>query len=253
MENLLSFLLLSRILGHPLTALLIVVIIYLVVNRSLSGWLPDFTRSWRRAAQIRQLRSTVALNPADARSLMELGAMLLSARKPREALPYLEQAAAKMDDHAHALYYLGAAYAETGQFAKAVPILDKAIALRPEVEHGSPYVYLAQITLGRPGLGENADDEQVAAWVAAVIRYGDAETCYRLGSVLLQAGKKAEAQQLFLEALDHYQRSPGFVRRAARIWALRSRLSLKRLGVTPNDVRHSDEEDEQKKEPHTKR
>lgn len=253
MGNLLSFLLLARLLGHPLAALVIVVIIYLVVNRRFSGLLPDVTRSWRRAAHIRQLRSSVTLNPADAKSLMELGAMLLSAGRPKEALPCLEQAASKMDDHAHALYYLGAAYAETGQLAEAVPILRKAIGLRPEVAHGMPYVYLAQVTLDMLELGQTATDEQVEAWVTGVIRYGDAEVCYRMGSVLLRAGKSPEARQVFLEALDHYQRSPGFVRRAARIWALRSRLSLRKMGPAPSDVRHSDEEDAQKKVPRTKR
>lgn len=233
--NILSFMLLARLLGHPLAALVIVLVVYLAANRSFAGRLPGITRSISRAAQIRRLRNTVALNPADAKSLMELGVLLFEAGRPGEAVDSLEQAVSKMDDHAHALYYLGATYAELGRHAEAVAVLRKAVAIRPEVAHGRPYVYLIQ--LADVAKATSVTDEETETWMADALRYGDAETCYRLGTVLVQAEKNEKARQAFLEAIDHYRRSPGFVRRAARIWALRSRMGLRRLGDDPTRYR----------------
>ncbi|NLN18351.1 MAG: tetratricopeptide repeat protein [Firmicutes bacterium] len=232
MDSIFSFMLLARLLGHPLAALVIVLVVYWAANRSLSGWLPGITRSIGRAAQIRRLRNTVALNPADAKSLMELGVLLFEAGRPDEAVVPLEQAVSKMDDHAHALYYLGATYAELGRGAEASEVLRKAIALRPEVAHGRPYVYLVQLT--DVAKTASATAEEIETWTADALRYGDAETCYRLGTVLVQAKKNEKARRAFSEAVDHYRRSPGFVRRTARIWALRSRMSLRKLGYGPD-------------------
>lgn len=231
MRTFLLFYLLSRLLGNPLLALLALVVVALVLERGFLGVLPDLAKPWRGSARIRQLRAAVELTPFDARAQLDLGMLLLEAGKADSALPYLEQAAVKLADHATAQYALGAALVQTGRYAEGAAALRQAIAIRPEVQYGMPYVYLvtAKLQCSKADTRETAPAE-VAEWVDTVIRYGNAETCYRMGVALQRNGLPDAAARLFREAVAGYRQSPAFARRAGRRWALFARLRLWRNG-----------------------
>jgi tetratricopeptide (TPR) repeat protein len=178
--------------------------------------------------------------------LLELGMLLFDRRRYQEALPVLEKAGNKLDDHATAQFYLGAVYVRLGQLDKGRQVLEKAVELRPNVQYGEPYIYLAEAALraerkhalsgeavesGKAGepLQHQLSGQQLAGWIDSVSRYGNVEICYRMGKVLLDAGKHEEAARLFNEALASYRQSPGFSRRTARHWAMRTWWALKQM------------------------
>jgi tetratricopeptide (TPR) repeat protein len=228
MRNLFLFFLLTRLFGNPLMALLALLLCYVLIDRRFIGLLPDFSRPFRRSARIRQLRETIALNPADATARYELGTLLLEAGKVAAALNLLETAGQRLGDHANAQFSLGAAYVLSGQYAAGEAALRRAVQMRPEVQYGLPYVYLLQATLADGAVA--ADEAEVASWLDTAARYGNVETCYRLGLVLHRHGRTEEAVRMYKEALAGYRRCPAFARKAARRWAVFAHLRLWQLG-----------------------
>lgn len=202
----------------------------MALDRRFVGLLPDVTAPLRRAARVRQLRAMIELNPADSVAQLELGSLLFQAGRTAEALPYLERAGKRLDDHATAQFYLGAANVRMGRPTEGVGALRRAVELRPEVQYGLPYVYLAECALKSASGGEgSATEAELQEWVSTVTHYGNVETSYRMGTVLMRGGRKEEAQRMFREALSDYRLSPPFARRAARRWALLARLRLRQL------------------------
>lgn len=70
----------------------------------------------------RSCRLLLDVRPADGLALSLLGASLLHSGRPREAIPYLEQAAATGEANSSILGRLGAAYAKAGNQAAALEI-----------------------------------------------------------------------------------------------------------------------------------
>ena len=130
MQSFFLYYILSMLFGNPVTAILFLAFIYLIVDRRFIGLLPDFTRPLRRKSRMRQLRTTVALNPANASAQLELGQLLMERKRYREALPFLQQAGKKLEDHASAQFYLGADLVRVGEMDSAGNFR-KAVALRP--------------------------------------------------------------------------------------------------------------------------
>jgi len=227
--------LLSALLGNPIIALIVLFLIYLMIDRRFIGLLPDFTRPFRQSSRLRRLRTEVELNPANAGALLELGMLLFDKGRYQEALPFLEKAGKKLDDHATAQFYLGAVYVRLGRLAEGRQILEKAVALRPNVQYGEPYIYLAEAALhsqGKEDLATITDaslQEKLEEWIEAVSRYGNVEILYRMGRVLLEAGKRDEAGRLFNEAMASYRQAPAFSKRTSRRWALRTWWTLKQM------------------------
>lgn len=224
MQSFFLYYILSMLFGNPVTAILFVAFIYLIVDRRFIGLLPDFTRPLRRKSRLRQLRSTVALNPANASAQLELGQLLMERKRYREALPFLQQAGKKLEDHASAQYYLGADLVRVGEMDAGREVLEKAVALRPNVQYGEPFIYLAEAALSA---GNNT--AELPEWVQTVVQYGNVEVCYRMGRVLQQYGYKAEAHRLYSEALNGYKQCPTFARKTSRRWGLLAWLALKRM------------------------
>ncbi len=235
MRTFFLYFIIVRLLGNPLLAIAVLAVIYLLVDRRFIGLLPDFTRPIRRASRWRQLRGMVELNPANAGAQLELGQLLCERRRYHEALPLLEKAGQKLGDHATAQFYLGVAYIRTGDLAAGRAALLKAVALRPSVQYGEPYVYLAEAALDTEGRAATdqapgaAAKKPLAEWVDTVLRYGNTEVCYRMGAVLRRRGQEVEAVRLFREALAGYKQSPAFARKQGRRWAFLAWLAL-RLG-----------------------
>lgn len=219
--------------GNPLMAILFLAAIYLVIDKRFIGLLPDFAKPLRQRTRIRQLRTTVTLNPANAGAQLELGQLLMARKRYHEALPFLQQAGKKLEDHASAQFYLGADLVRVGQMAAGQAILEKAVALRANVQYGEPYIFLAEAILSEQKQGAkqtNASElEQIPEWVETVLQHGNIEVCYRMGRVLQHYGYRAEARRLYNEALAGYKQSPNFARKASRRWGYLAWLALKRM------------------------
>lgn len=195
-------------------ALLILLLIYLIVDRQFIGLLPDVLRPIRRGAKIRSLQRTLAVNPADADSHFELGTLLVEQRKWHQALPHLETAVARLkNSQAHFQY--GVALFRSGQEDEGKQHLEKALELNPKVGYGEPYLYLAEYALKR-----QQDVDAIPGFAEALELYSSTDVSYRLGRLFEQAGDVERARKMYHEASASYRESPKFLRRRQRRVAL---------------------------------
>ena len=87
-------------------AVLAVVVIALVARR----WLPDPVLYLRSAGRVNALQQQIELNPANATARAQLAEIWLAKRRPRRAIPLLEQALQRDAGSAELRYLLGLAH-----------------------------------------------------------------------------------------------------------------------------------------------
>lgn len=215
MGRIFSFYLLSRILGNPIVALIVLLVIYAIIDRRFVGLMPDIFRPLRRAGQLRRLREQLRLNPADANVQLELGSALRERGRLDEAVTQLEAAAHRLDT-SQALFQLGAAYITAERWEEGKEALEKALRMNPRVAYGEPYLYLARYNIA---MGLSVSD--VAGLDEVVSHYGSVRVCYALGRLFEQGGDAAKAKAMYAEALATHRVNPPFLRRQERraAWA----------------------------------
>lgn len=205
------FLIISMLTRNPLLALLILIIIFVFVDRSFIGILPDFLAPLRRSRRRSELQREVEVNPHDANAQLELGEMYFKQGKYDRAVERLQNALVKMDDSALGRFYLGASLYYLGQKEQSLKELEQAIQINPKVAHGLPYLYLLKHSYSE-GLAES------------LMRYGSVQALFETGKYLKQAGKKQEATRFFKEVRDIYRLSSPTLRRNYRRMAVYARL-----------------------------
>ena len=119
------------------------------------AWILFHSRRYDEA--IRELRSSLAVHPNDARTLWLLGFTLVIKGQTSEAIPTLERAAVLADRSSGFIDVLGAAYARAGRRSDALRILAE---LKRRKQYG--YVAAASFVILYLSLGEN---EQAFAWL----------------------------------------------------------------------------------------
>lgn len=216
------FLLLSQLLGSTLGRLLVVAVVLWYLDDRYFGLLASLWAPVMRRQRIASLRSSVAINPADVRSLVELGDHYLHMGRPRLAAEYLEQAAQRGEDGARFLYLLGAAWIQLGRHAEGRAKLEAALAAQPSMAFGEPYLYLLEETLATEG----GSSPRVAELVAHLDDFDSVEVLTRGGWLCARAGRKDLARSLFAEAVRNYGFVPKKMRRRERRWLVRARLGL---------------------------
>lgn len=209
------------IMGNPLLILAILAALYFI-DRRYFCLLPSPARYFQRRRRMAGLAATIRLNPADANSQLELGALHLERGDAARALPLLEQARQRNADSARIHALLGAGYRRLGRDAEARAALEKAVNLNPKIGYGEPYYHLLALAL-KSG---SRDESALAEYCEKILSFGSPEIFYRSGRVLLAAGDKEAAKTMFKEAVANYQASPKGFRRAHRRWAAAARIFL---------------------------
>src|SRR5258706_14931035 len=105
-------------------------------------WIPDPVLFFRHAARVRSLRTTIELNPANATARAQLAEIWLDKRRPKRAIPLLQQALERDATSAELQYLLGLAYVRAGQAQAALDPLGEALAREKKVRYGSAYLAL---------------------------------------------------------------------------------------------------------------
>ncbi|HBX23332.1 MAG TPA: tetratricopeptide repeat protein [Desulfotomaculum sp.] len=205
------FLIFSLLLRNPLVALLIIILIFVFLDRSFIGILPDFMAPLRRRRNMAELQRQIKVNPHNANAQLELGEIYFLSGQYKQAVEYLEKALVKMDDSALARFYLGAALFNLGQREESRQQLQEAIRLNPKIAHGYPYLYLVK-------------HEYSKELVANLLRYGAVKTFFDAGKYFKQAGNQPDANRFFDEVLDAYRLSSPRMRRQFRNMAIYARL-----------------------------
>ncbi len=222
MSKFILFFFLSWLTGSPILAVIIIIAVYLAIDRRYYGVVPDPLRAFRIAGRIRELERTIAINPHDARSLKELGVFMVEKKNYRKALEYFGRASSKMSDDPEFNYYYGIAAARAGDIDKGRMLVDNALAASPGLKYGDPYLEMAETYIDT-GAYDKAEPllEQFLK-----IRLSSSRGLYQMGLVRIKTGKIDEGRECLRKAVSVFRASPRYKRKTERKWAWKARLLL---------------------------
>ncbi len=223
MGKLLIFYVIYILTGNPIIALLILIAVFLVVDRTYLGFLPDPVRKFRISSRVRELKKVVSINPHDGRSLKELGMFLVEKKDYRNAMRYLEMAEPKMSDDPEFNHYYGISIAKSGNIAKGRELFEKAVIASPSLRYGEPYLMMAEVYI------DNADYLKALPLLEKfeMIHSSSSKGFYLLGLVKLKLGIKDEAATYLEKSIKVFKEAPFFKRKTDRKWAWKARMLLR--------------------------
>jgi tetratricopeptide (TPR) repeat protein len=222
MGKILIFSLLYWVTGSPIIALLVILAIYLAVDRTFLGFLPDPVRLFRTASRIRELRKIISVNPHDGRSLKELGVYMLERGEYQSAVQYFGMAETKMSDDPEFNYYYGISVARTGDITKGRALLEEAVKASPALKYGEPYLMMAEVYM------DSGDYESALPLLEKFeeIHSSSSRGFYRMGVVKLKLGAREEGVEYLKKSIKAFKGSPFFKRKTDRKWAWKARVLL---------------------------
>lgn len=216
------FWVLQWLLGSTVGQIVLAAVVLWYLDNRYLGLLAALWAPVIRAQRISGLKHAVAVNPSDVRSMVELGEHYLRAGSYRTSAEYLERALDRGEDSPRAIYLLGAAWVKLGRHDEGRAKLEAALAAKPDVAFGEPYIYLLEEAFATEG----AQSARVEELVEQVDRFDGVEVLARAGRVCAGAGRKDLARRLLEEAVHNYSYIPKKMRRRERRWAFRARLAL---------------------------
>lgn len=219
MSQWILWMILTWVTGSPLTALVVIVVLWWLGDRATFRILPDPLRGWHRGSRIRTLRATLASNPHDRRARLELANLLLDARRPARAAEVLRPNVEAGDDDVHTCFAMGAALARSGAPDRAEPFLAAARARDPSFRMGELDLEIGRMRV-RAGDAAGAL-EPLRRLVEA--RPGTVEGRFWLARALASEGDAAGAARARDEAWREYLALPRFRRQHERPFAWRLR------------------------------
>jgi len=216
MGKFLLFGMLFWLIGNPLVAIIVLIIILYLLDRKFVGLSPSIVRPLKRRTRIKKLEQLLRLNPSDVSSKMELARLQLERKAYGRARETLEAIGDAMEHSAEYWDDLGTALLHTGERERGEQAMLRALDINPRVKYGEPYLRLAAANRSNP--------EQALAFLDAMrdIHSSSCEAYYRMGLIYKDLGNKEEAGRAFAEAGNVYASLPRYKRRQERSWALRS-------------------------------
>jgi hypothetical protein len=219
MSQWMQWMLLTWITGSPVGALLLLVIVWWLGDRATFRLLPDPFRRLGRWGRASALRRALLTNPHDRRARLELAALLLEARRPREAAEALRPNVEAGDDDVHTAFTMGAALARSGDPEGAERFLAAARAREPAFRMGEIDLEVGRLRVRR---GDAAGAEEPLGRLVAE-RPGTVEGRYWLARALAARGDAAGAARVRDDAWREYAALPRFRRQQERPYAWRMR------------------------------
>lgn len=210
------FLWLTWLLGNPIIAIIVLLVILYAIDRRFVGLSPSLVGYFKKNARIRKLKGVIAASPNDVSAKQELARLLIDRKKYGAALRLLEPLNRVLEDSAEYWDDLGQALAADGRGPEGEEAMLKALGLNPRVKFGAPYLRLAALSAGD-------DQERALSYLKSFqdIHSSSCESYYRLAEVYKRMGKEAEAKSAAEEGLRVYRSLPKYRKRTEREWALR--------------------------------
>jgi tetratricopeptide (TPR) repeat protein len=215
------FYLLSYLTGNPITAIIILLVIYFFIDKAYVGILPDIFAPFKRNKRIRSLLTELAINPANSYNAIELGVHYYEKRQYKKALEYLNKAYERVKDSEKLYLYSGLSYSELGEHEQAREAFEKGLAINQGLGYGLPYVYLLQHEMDK----YDKDESEIKRLEDRFWKYANTENLYKMGMVYKKKGKKQKAREMFDSTLKEYSYCPKNLRKLHRRWALLSRIN----------------------------
>ncbi|MGO9085547.1 MAG: tetratricopeptide repeat protein [Candidatus Sulfotelmatobacter sp.] len=207
------------ILIHPIGAL-----VYIVVEVIPDvGLLRTSFQVFPRRRRIGELERAILDNPS-AGNYEELGLLYLDDGNFAKARECYDKAISSRADHVDPFYRRGIAEVELGDFAAAVPDLERTVSSDPDYDFHRAKGLLAW-AYAQTGQAEKAD----ALFREATRISTMSETYYHYALFLQSQGRIAEAREWAQKILDKKPTMPGYLRRRERPWFRKANSLLGRL------------------------
>jgi tetratricopeptide (TPR) repeat protein len=183
--------------------------------------IPDPWVWFRTAGRIRSLRIQVAQNTGNAIARRDLAMVWLERRRPRRAIPLLEEARGIDPDSAELAFLLALGYVRCRRHEEALPLLVDAQAKEPKLRYGEIYL-TAALALEALARGPEAED---ALLRFLKINASSVEGWVRLARLRRRQRDEDGARAALLGAVEAFEQSPGFRRRRELGWYVRAQLA----------------------------
>jgi len=188
-----------------------------------AGLLRSSFQVFPRRRRIQELQRIVLDNPA-AGNYEELGLLYLDYGNFAQAKAAYDRAIAARADSVDAFYRRGVAEVELGDFAAAVPDLERAVSSDPDYDFHRGKGLLGW-AYAQTGQNEKADAMFREATRISTI----SETYYHYALFLQSQGRAVEAREWARKILDKRPTMPGYLRRRERPWFRKADALLARL------------------------
>jgi hypothetical protein len=188
-----------------------------------AGLLRDSFQVLPRRRRIQELERIVLDNPS-AGNYEELGLLYLDDGNYARARASYDKAISSRTDHPDPFYRRGIAEIELGDFAAAVPDLERAVTSDPDYDFHRAKGLLAW-AYAQTGQNEKADAMFREATRISTI----SETYYHYALFLQSQGRAAEAREWAQKILAKKPTMPGYLRRRERPWFRKADALLARL------------------------
>jgi len=188
-----------------------------------AGLLRGSFRAFPRRRRIHELERAILDNPS-AGNYEELGLLYLDNGEYAHARASYDKAIASRTDSVDAFYRRGVAEVQLGDFASAVPDLERAIGPDPNYDfhRGKGLLAHAYAQTGQAG-------KAAALFEQATKISTNSETYYNYATFLQSQGRLEEARQWAQKILDQRVTMPGYQRRRERPWFRKAYALLARL------------------------
>lgn len=212
-----GFVLLSRLVGNPFLALIILLVILYILDRRYVGIFPSVMKPFRRARQISKLRTTISLNPNDVSSKFELARHLTERKKYKEAKELLLQIEDRYEQSAEFWVELGYVNLKLNHLDEGESQIKRGLEINRKTQYGQPYLRLAETF-------RHTDHDKALNYVTQFqeIQTSSSEAYYLAGSMYKALGRNEDAKRAFAESTAIYRSLPKYKKRQERGWALRS-------------------------------
>jgi len=207
------------ILIHPIGALAYIFVEVLPD----AGLLRNSLQVFPRRKRIQELERAILDNPS-AGNYEELGLLYLDDRKFEKARACYDKAISSRTDHEDPFYRRALAETELGDFAAAVPDLERTVQSEPDYDFHRVKGLLAW-AYARTGQNEKADAMFRDATTISTL----SETYYNYAAFLESQGRPVEARDWAQKILDKKPTMPRYLRRRERPWFRRASGLLSRL------------------------
>ena len=188
-----------------------------------AGLLRDSFQMFPRRRRIHELEREILDNPS-AGNYEELGLLYLDEHDYARARASYDKAISARADSVDPFYRRGVAEVELGDFAVAVPDLERAVKSDPGYDFHRAAGLLAW-AYAQTGQNEKAD----AMFRAATRISTSSETYYHYALFLESQGRAAEAREWAQKLLAKWPTMPGYLKRRERPWFRRANAVLGRL------------------------
>ncbi len=199
-------------------------LVYLVVEGLPDlGLLRQSFKAFPRWQRIRELEAAVLDNPS-AGNYEELADLYYDDRNFARARQCYDKSISARTDSPDPFYRRGLCAIEMGDFAAAIPDLERAVSADPKYDF-----YRAQGMLAH-AYANTGQPERAAALFESATRISTlSETLLNYAAFLASQGRSVEAREWAQRVLAKKPTMPRFLRRRERLWFRRATALLKRL------------------------